>query len=278
MRYKIFKDIQQLDPLTDHQRIVFLVGAYEFPFVTQRSLEFALFRTFASPRIAKLLDETGAFMHSGQKRYDDTALMISMIAENGYDSEKGRAAIRLMNGRHRPYPISNEDYLYVLSTFVFEPIRWNHRMAWRPSTEKERLANFYFWREVGRRMNIKDLPETIEAFERFNMDYEQQHFRPNPYSQRVGSASVRVFTRWFPAFLRPMVRECIYALLDDPLLEAFGFPKPAGWLRTLLLRLLRLRALLVRHLMPPRRKPFLFTERPSRSYPDGFTLNQPTDA
>lgn len=272
-RYAVFHQIQQLDPRTDHQRIVFLVGAYEFPFVTQRSLEMALFRTFAVPSIAKLLDETGAFMHSGQKRYDDTALMIAMIAESGYDSEIGRAAIRHMNQLHRRYSISNDDYLYVLSTFVFEPIRWNHALAWRRSTEKERLANFYFWREIGRRMNIQAIPETIEELERFNMDYEQRHFQPNPYSHRVGSASVAVFTRWFPPLLRPIVREVIYALLDDSLLEAFGFPKPAGSLRRLLFGLMRLRARFVRW-MPPRRKPFLFTQRPVRTYPQGFSLDQ----
>jgi hypothetical protein len=270
-RYRVFKEIQQLDPVTDHQKIVFLVGAYEFPFVTQRSLEMALFRTFAVPSIAKLLDETGAFMHSGQKRYDDTALIVSMIAESGYDSEIGRAAIRRMNGLHRRYDISNDDYLYVLSTFVFEPIRWNHRLAWRPSTEKERLANFYFWREIGKRMNIKNIPETIEELERFNMDYEAANFRPNLYSQRVGAASVAVFVSWFPALLRPIVREVIYALLDDNLREAFGFPKTARWLSTLLFRGMRLRAVLVRF-MPPRRKPFLFTERPIRTYPKGYTI------
>ncbi|HEV3410728.1 MAG TPA: hypothetical protein VG095_10565, partial [Chthoniobacterales bacterium] len=30
--------------------------------------------------------------------------------------------------------------------------------------EKERRALFYFWREVGRRMNIRDLPDSYEAF------------------------------------------------------------------------------------------------------------------
>jgi len=29
------------------------------------------------------------------------------------------------------FQISNEDFLYVLSTFVFESIRWNARFGWR---------------------------------------------------------------------------------------------------------------------------------------------------
>ncbi len=41
-------DIAALDPVRDHLKIVQWVGEYEFPFETQRSLEFALFRTFAA--------------------------------------------------------------------------------------------------------------------------------------------------------------------------------------------------------------------------------------
>jgi hypothetical protein len=33
---------------------------------------------------------------------------------------------------HRRFNINNKDYLYVLSTFVFEPVRWNERYGWRP--------------------------------------------------------------------------------------------------------------------------------------------------
>jgi hypothetical protein len=58
-RYAILNQIRQLDPARDHQQIVLLVGTYESPFLIQRALEFALFRTFALPRTAKLLVETG---------------------------------------------------------------------------------------------------------------------------------------------------------------------------------------------------------------------------
>ena len=41
-------------------------------------------------------------------------------------------ALRRMNQQHGTYPISNKEFLYVLTTFVFEPIRWMERFAWRP--------------------------------------------------------------------------------------------------------------------------------------------------
>lgn len=44
-RYDIYERIQQLDPERDCQTIVYLVGAYEYPWLIRKSLEFALFRT-----------------------------------------------------------------------------------------------------------------------------------------------------------------------------------------------------------------------------------------
>lgn len=67
----ILRQIQQLDPERDHQRIVWLSKCFDFPFDTVRALEFALFRTFAVPSIAALLDRTGEFQRAAQKRYDD---------------------------------------------------------------------------------------------------------------------------------------------------------------------------------------------------------------
>ena len=83
-----------------------------------------------------------------------------------------------------------------LSTFVFEPICWIQRFGWRPLDAAESVALFHFWREVGTRMHIEDIPATGEEFERYNRDYETTHFRPNPGSQRVAAATTRMFAGW----------------------------------------------------------------------------------
>jgi len=162
-RYRILEEIRRLDPERDHQRIVFLSSCHDFPFDTTRALEFALFRTYCVPSISKLLDTTGEFVACPQKRYDDTDIIVSELMEWGYESDRGRRALRRMNRIHRRFDISNEDYLYVLSTFVYEPIRWNERYGWRPMCEQERLGFFHFWREVGRRMGIKGHPDGLRG-------------------------------------------------------------------------------------------------------------------
>ena len=129
-RHTILNEIQKLDPKKDHERIVFLSTCYEFPFDTTRALEMALFHTFCVPSIAGLLDRTGEFRQRSQKRYDDTDILISEFMEWGYSSDRGQRAIQRINQLHGRFTIANEDFLYVLSTFLFEPIRWNQRYGW----------------------------------------------------------------------------------------------------------------------------------------------------
>jgi hypothetical protein len=272
-RYAILEQIRRLDPVKDHQRIVFLSSCFDFPFDTTRALEFALFRTFAVPSISALLDRTGEFQRRAQKRYDDTDIIVSELMEWGYDSERGKRALRRMNQLHGRFAIANDDFLYVLSTFVYEPIRWNQRYGWRPMCEQERLGFFCFWREVGRRMNIKELPADYDAFERFNRDYERRHYRFTAENGRVGTATREMFVRWFPRLGAPMVRAAIHALLDDALIEAFGFPRPSRLLRWLVPAALRLRGQVAGRL-PARKQPRLRTEMRRQLYPDGYVIEQ----
>ena len=110
---RCLREIRRLDPVADHSRIVYLDTCFEFPWDTTRSLELALFRTFAVPSIGAVLDTSGEFGRAPQKRYDDTDLILSTIVEAGYESEDGKEAIRRMNRIHGRFRISNEDFLYV---------------------------------------------------------------------------------------------------------------------------------------------------------------------
>lgn len=271
-RSRYLNEILTLDPLVDHQRIVYLDSCCEFPWDTTRALEFALFRTYAVPSIGRLLDTTGEFHARPQKRYDDTDIIISMMLENGYESPSGRAALRKMNSFHGRFDISNDDLLYVLSTFIFEPIRWNEKFGWRLMVEQERLGAFHCWSAIGRRMNIKEIPERYDELERFNVEYERTNFRYSPESARVGRATTDLFLSWFPRIVRPMARLGIYAMLDGSLRRSFGFPDPPGFVKPLGEGALKARARLLR-LFPDRKSPRLRTQlKRRRAYPAGYDL------
>ena len=272
-RSNVLPEIESLDAVKDHQRITFLSCRVDFPWDTTRALEFALFRTFCVPSISKLLDFTQEFGQRAQKRYDDTDIIVSALMEHGYDSEFGRAALKRMNSIHGRFEIANEDFLYVLSTFVFVPDRWNERPGWRRMTEKERIAIFHFWRGVGTRMNIKDIPETLDGFEKYNINYEREHYRYTDSNHRVGLATRDLFMSWFPRWTRPLVKRGIYAAMDEPLLEAFGFPKSSRFMRAIVNGSLKMRAKALR-LIPRRKQPLLRTGMKPRSYPNGYKVEE----
>jgi hypothetical protein len=240
---------------------------------TTRALEFALYRTYCVPSVSALLDRTGEFAARPQKRYDDTDIIVSELMEWGYGSERGKRALRRMNQIHGRFDISNADFLYVLSTFIFEPIRWNARFGWRLMCAQERIAMFYFWREVGQRMNIKDIPAEYEALDRFNVEYERANFCYTDANQRIGAATRDLFLSWFPRITRPLVRRAIYASMDDALIEAFGFPRPPRLMRSVVSGLLTLRGCLA-GMRPARKKPRLRTEMEHRSYPSGYVIEE----
>ena len=82
-----------------------------------------------------------------------------------------------------------------------------------------------------------------------------------------------LFVSWFPIFLAPVVRSAIHALLDDQLIQAFGFPQPSRLMRWVMPAILRLRAGGV-GLLPPRRKPRLRTETRHPTYVNGYVIEQ----
>jgi hypothetical protein len=270
----VLREIRGLDPVKDHQRIAFLTSLHEFPWDTTRSLELALFRAFAVAKGTSLLAGTGEFTQRTQKRYDDTVLILAEILEHGYDSERGRAALRRMNQMHGRHPIPNDEFLYVLSTFVFEPIRWNARFGWRPLLRKEKLASFYFWREIARRMAIRDVPADFDTFERYYVDFARENYRFAPENRALARATRDLLLGWYlPKVLWPLGRPFVHAMMDDHLLDAVGLPHPHPAVRRLTESAVRLRGRIVRRL-PPRRNPRLITQQRHPTYPSGYTIEE----
>jgi hypothetical protein len=270
----VLNEIRRLDPVVDHQRIAFLTSLHEFPWDTTRSLELALFRAFAVAKGTSLLAGTGEFTQRTQKRYDDTVLLLAEILEHGYDSQRGKAALRRINQMHGRYSIPNDEFLYVLSTFVFEPIRWNARFGWRPLLRKEKLASFYFWREIARRMAIRDLPDDYEAFERYYDEFALKNYQYAPENRALAVATRDLFLGWYlPKPLWPLGRPFIHAMMDDQLLDAVGLPRPHPAVRRFTEAAVRLRSRIIRRLAP-RRKPRLITGQRHPTYPKGYTIEE----
>ncbi|OZC77934.1 hypothetical protein CH251_04475 [Rhodococcus sp. 06-462-5] len=265
-RFGWLRRIEELDPVRDCHTIHRITAGYEFPWDYQRSLEFALFRTYCVPTISALLAETGEFENRPQKRYDDTSLLMAELLEHGYDSERGRESLRMVNRMHGQYDISNDDMLYVLTTFIYEPIEWIDTYGWRRLHPKERLATFHFYREVGKRMGIKNIPESYTEFAQFKLDYEERTFRFTEDNRRIGTYTLDLYCSWYPAALTPAVKQGVFALLDDRMAGAFGFPAGSPTVERVAVRALRARARVERFL-PKRTRSRATADASNRTYP-----------
>src|SRR3954469_20118890 len=224
-RFDVLRRIETLDPARDFAEIYGLMGTFEFPWDMTQALSFALFRTYAVPSIGDLLARTGELTQRTQKRYDDTVLILDAVAEHGMDSPEGRTAIRRMNQMHRSYDISNDDLRYVLATFVVTPIRWIDAYGWRRTTEIERIASANYYRELGRRMGIREVPRTWQKFSRLLDAYERAHFAFDAGGRRGAEAPLELLNPSPPNDKLPpaLVRRMSDAFMDPPLLDAFGF-------------------------------------------------------
>jgi hypothetical protein len=273
-RFDVLRRIEHLDPATDYAEMYRLMATREFPWDMNQALSFALFRTYAVPSIGGLLARTQEFTHRTQKRHDDTVLILDAVLEHGMAGEPGRTAIRRMNQMHRSYDISNDDLRYVLATFVVTPIRWTDRYGWRRMTDVERVAAANYYRDLGRRMGIRDIPQTWQGFARLLDAYERDHFAFDLGGRTVAEATLALLATFPPNDRLPgaVVRRISLATMDDALLDAFAFPHPSRAVRGLVRGGLRLRGRVVRFL-PPRTDPFFARQPPQvRSYPDGYRV------
>ncbi len=247
-----------------------------FPWDTTRALELALLKTFCVPSIAGLLDRSGEFARRPRKRYDDTGLMVAELLRHGPDSPAGAAVIARMNRIHGHYAIANGDFLYVLSSFVVEPIRWLQRYGWRGMSEREQQALFRFWQLVGMRMGIATIPASLEALLAFHQAFEADQFRFAPANARVAEATLAMLLRDWPAPLRPLLRRLLQALPEARVSDSLGWPTAPTPLQAAIRLALRTRSRLAngwQRLMPPQGTRF-YSERPTPSYGDRFALEQ----
>ncbi|GAA2465814.1 oxygenase MpaB family protein [Winogradskya humida] len=262
-RYDRLAELRELDPVADAHRIYRTTAAYEFPLDMRLGLVLAFWRTFAVPSIAGLLLSTGETTQRTERRTDDTGILMYTLIAHGLDSPEGRTATRRLNQLHRRFAISNDDYLYVLGTFVLSPARWIDAHGWRELCCHERTAMLTFYSTLGRRMNITGIPATWESFEQFYDAYEAEHFAYTPAAEQLMTA-----TRG----LLPLDPRLTAALLDRPLREATGIAEPPWWARTLLSTTLTTRNLWLRHAARPRTHTWLEKGVPGRTYPDGYDL------
>ncbi len=277
LKSKALRNIEKLNPQKDAWEIVRLSMHYEFPWDFNRALELSLYKTYAVPSIAKTLSTTNELTKRTQKRYDDTDLILSEIIEYGIEDKNGRGwrALQQMNFIHSKFNISNDDYLYVLGTFIFGIYDWINLYGYRKLIPSEELAGFYVWKKIGEQMFIKDIPDSFDEFRKFYDEYEIKNFKYTPQGASIAHATENLMLSWVlpNKHLYESGRPFLHAAMPPHLLKAFNHKEPGTALRTLVTQFLRTRSKTANLLF--RDKPYIRTrDHYYPTYPNGYDIEK----
>jgi len=260
-----------LDPVKDHQEIVKWMMIHTWRFDLVRSIEIALLKTFALPEIAKILVDSTEFLGRTQKRYDDTDLLLSLFIENGYSSREGMEALRRVNRMHARHPITNHQMLYVLTTFVVEPILWVREFGWRELSTLEQQALFHFWIAVGKRMGIQDLFGNLDEMLAYHERYEEERMVYSDNNASLYHGVLPVVRKMMPFPLGYVAGSALPGIMSERMCATFGIQPMARLGRGLIRAVLKVRGHISRGL--PLR-PQYRTEIKRPSYPEGFSIKE----
>jgi len=276
---------------TDAQIIVRHLAQLEFPFTFEKSLQFALFRTYGIPSISSLLLKTSLFSspQTASKRYADTAVLIADFLDGTWGAPRWRESLARINCIHAPYvannTISNEDMLYTLSLFACELPKWCRRFEWRELTTLELCALGVNWKGVGDAMQISfaALPSTeggwrdgthwLAEVDAWAQAYEARCMVPAESNKSVAEQTTAILLWTVPETLKPTARHVVYSLMDPRLRTAMLYPDPSPTIEKIVLGAFQIRRFVLRYLAPPRLRPWRSVSARKSAHGTYYLLN-----
>jgi len=258
---------KNLDPLEDFEKIYHNLCCYEFPWECFYGINFAFYRTFTAPYIACLYHTTKEIAEQTEKRVDDTDLIMHTWVDYGIDSPYGRNSWTHLNKIHGIYNLGkrNDEFVYVLSCFVADTIKFIDKFGWRKLEQFEKEAIYLFYMKVGARMNLTNLPKSLpEAIELVNK-YVESDVTSKQLSQGkvLYDAVTALLSRWYwiiPKFISYRAVPAVLYLIGGPTFVKKMGIEANNFFILLVTFLGQIRGLIF-SVLPPRIKPHLLSAK-----------------
>ncbi|KAE8395992.1 67 kDa myosin-cross-reactive antigen family protein [Aspergillus alliaceus] len=242
----------------------------EFPSISLKALQFALFRTYGIPSISSLLLKTSQFSNTATsfKRYADTGALIGQFMTFCPTSDRALNAIARTKFLHTWYRASGKilesDMLYTLSLFAIEPIRFVEIFEWRTLSELEKCAIGTYWKNLGDALEIdfgvlpsgkvgfRDGLHFIEEITEWSHQYEAEHMKPSPENKAVADKTMDVLVYVLPGWVKGVGIRFASCMMDERLREAMIYEAPPRIYSIIFASLVAVRRFYLRYLCLPR--------------------------
>jgi hypothetical protein len=156
-----------------------------------------------------------------------TRQLIRTLIYFGLDSEKGQHAIATINHAHRFVQAENDDYLYVLSTFFLEPLRWNAAFEKQLISPQDQQTVIDFWCEVGEKMSIKHRFNTLADWQTFQREYEDNYMGYSEQGHKLAIRSIEELVKQAAPFgLRYLAKQVIITTIEPEMQRCLNLPRP----------------------------------------------------
>lgn len=227
---RISEKIASLDPESDYAQIVDLMANWQdsLPFLHHMVYTLGFIRQVADPDIAETIYNNGAgkIFKSVYARGNEALQFFGNWYKNGPESEKGIQSIGLMNKIHEQFEITNEQYLYTLATAAVSADHYRKLVGLKENTQNEKIAFAKFWKEVGKKMNLRDIPQSYIEFDSYYEQYEKKHFKRSNLGLLCCEIMVEDFSgRWFKTYPK-LGRKFLLAHFDEELQEVYPLDYP----------------------------------------------------
>ncbi|CAF0885208.1 unnamed protein product [Adineta steineri] len=233
---------------------------YEFPFECFYGINLAFYRTFVSPTISKVYRQTNTIAGETEKRVNDTDILMHAWVDYGLDSDEGQASIEHLNNIHGVFSnrTRNEDFVYVLCCFIVDTIRMIDVFGWRQLDNTEKQALFIFYEKVGQKMNLKNLPTSLEDVYVLVNDYTNSDINATETeSGSILTNAIHILVqKWYglllPAsIIRILLNGLLYVVGGEMFHKKLGLKQPSSLTLYIIYALGTLHRDFM-HFMPPR--------------------------
>ncbi|EGG25357.1 hypothetical protein DFA_03606 [Cavenderia fasciculata] len=237
------------------------ISTIDFPFELFISTNLAFYRTFCSPTISNVYYKTGTIEKTPDKRVNDTDLLMFTWMEHGLDSELGKSSYEQLNKIHGLHSsrTRNVDFIFVLCCLTIDAIQFCNDFGCRSLEEKEKQIVWEFYRRVGVRMNLADIPVTLEKCHQFVEDYTQddRQSRVTQDGKVLTQAMTDLVVRWYnfiPSTIVKMGISVVLHYMSPVFHRKLDLPTPSATEITFIKVLLKLRRAAIQ-ILPPRSTP-----------------------